>query len=77
MAAKWPRSVFLKRASLPLVPTSLIIAEYRVAAGVLPPGLVHKPFAAIASIICLALRSSFDAARTCAAASSALSFFGL
>ena len=27
LAAKWPRSVFLKRASLPLVATSLIIAE--------------------------------------------------
>jgi hypothetical protein len=39
--------------------------------GVLPSGLVHKPFAAIASIICLAFIGSFDAASTCAAASSA------
>jgi hypothetical protein len=36
-----PRSVFLNRASLPFVLSSLIIAEYNVAAGVLPPGEVQ------------------------------------
>src|SRR3712207_542519 len=34
-----PRSAFLNRASLPFTEISRMIAEYRVAAGVLPPGL--------------------------------------
>jgi hypothetical protein len=38
---KCPRSVFLNRDSFPLVPISLRIAEYSVAQGVLPPGLVQ------------------------------------
>ena len=78
LAVKCPRSVFLNRASLPLA--SDLPQDARntsVACGVLPPGLVHKPFAAIASIICFVVIGSFDAASTWAAASSALSFFGL
>ena len=45
--------------------------------GVLPPGLVHNPFLAIASIITLQFSGSLLAARTCAAASSAPTFFVL
>src|SRR5262245_20797176 len=36
-----PRSVFLKRLSLPFGFSSRRMAEYKVAAGVLPPGLVQ------------------------------------
>ena len=44
------------------------IAEYSVACGVLPPGLVHNPFAAIGSIIAFVFSGSFEAASTCSAA---------
>src|SRR4051812_24391704 len=42
-AANKPRSAFWNRDSLPLVAISREMAAWRVAAGVLPPGLVHKP----------------------------------
>ena len=53
---------------------SLSIAAYKVACGVLPPGLVKYFFAAICSIICLAVSGSLDSLRTLAAALIALSF---
>jgi hypothetical protein len=39
--------------------------------------LVHNPFAAIASTICLVFSGSLEAANTCAAASRALTFLVL
>jgi len=51
----WPRSVFTNRASAPLSLISRRMALYSVACGVLPPGLVHSPLAAIRSIIALVL----------------------
>src|SRR5688500_74130 len=75
--AKCPRSVFLNRASFPLALISRRMAEYKVACGVLPPGLVHKPFFSIASIISLQAIGSLASARTLAAAFKALSFLGL
>ena len=50
LSAKCPRSVFTKRDSSPLVVISRRIAAYKVACGVLPPGLCQYPFVAIASI---------------------------
>jgi hypothetical protein len=41
LIAKFPRSVFLNRDSFPFTEISRIIAEYKVAWGVLPPGLVQ------------------------------------
>src|SRR5262249_44716877 len=71
-----PRSVFLNRAAFPLGLSSRRMPAYRVAAGVLPPGLVQYFFAAIASISSphdIGLPSS---ANTRAAASSAVMRFG-
>jgi hypothetical protein len=50
LAARWPFEEFQNRASFHWTGISFAIAAQRVAWGVLPPGLVHKPFAAIASI---------------------------
>ncbi|MGD9720103.1 MAG: hypothetical protein AB7O59_08300 [Pirellulales bacterium] len=50
-----PRSTFLNRVSLPLVATSLSIAEFTVAREVANQRLVCSPSAAIASMICPAL----------------------
>jgi hypothetical protein len=51
--ANLPRSALTKRLCVPLVVISRAMAEYNVAAGVLPPGEFQYPFAAIASIISL------------------------
>src|SRR5262245_55270035 len=53
-----------------------MIAEYKVACGVAPPGLDHNPCVAIASTIAMQFIGSLLAARTCAAASSAETRFG-
>ena len=75
MAANLPRSVFLNRESLPLVFISRVIAEYKVAHGVAPPGDFQYLLAAIASIISLVVIGDLDSPSTFAAAASALSFF--
>ena len=74
MAANLPRSVFLKRESLPFVLISRVRALYKVAEGVLPPGLVQSFLAAIASISSLQVIACFVSINTLAAASMALSF---
>src|ERR1043165_9720303 len=74
--SNWPRSTFLKRASLPLVTVSRRIAAESVACGILPPGLSHRPCLAIASIISwdrMGLPAFF---KTVAAASKALMRLG-
>ena len=75
-AANFPRSVFLNRESFPLAASSRIMAEYRVAAGVLPPGLVQYPLAAICSNISFVVIAVPASASTRAAASRAETFFG-
>jgi hypothetical protein len=74
LRANWPRWVFTKRALAPLVLSSRSMAEYNVAEGVLPPGEVQYPLAAIAAIISWQLSEPPASANTCAAASRALSF---
>jgi hypothetical protein len=64
------------RDSFPFLPISRRMAEYSVAAGVFPPGLVQSPFAAIASIISPQVIGWPASARTLAAAAMALTFFG-
>lgn len=71
-AANLRCSVFAKRESVPLRLSSLSMAECKVRSGVAPPGLVHSPLAAIASIISLVVIGSPESASTFAAASSAL-----
>src|SRR5690606_4164362 len=77
VATKAPRSALAKREFSPFLPISRSIAAYRVASGVLPPGLVQRPSAAICSISSFARIGCFAFARTCAAASRALTFFAL
>ena len=50
VAVKWPFEDFWNRDSLPFTVISRVMAAKSVACGVLPPGLVHNPFDAIASI---------------------------
>ncbi|MFN7559941.1 MAG: hypothetical protein ACK5RX_11370 [bacterium] len=57
----------MNRAALPLAAISRMMAAYSVASGLLPPGLVHRPFAPIAAIISLARIGTSLAASTCAA----------
>lgn len=74
---KCPGLLFRKRDAKPLLAISREIAAYRVAAGVLPPGLIHNLDSAMRSISCGAVKP--DSAilpesddKTLAAASSAL-----
>ena len=66
--ANLPRSDFLNLDSFPLSRISRAILEYKVACGVLPPGVVQYPLAAIASIISLQFIGSPFSTRTFAAA---------
>src|SRR5262249_21908643 len=65
----------VKRALSPLVVSSRNMAEYNVAAGVLPPGEVQYCRALIAAISSLHVIGLPSSASTLAAASRALSFF--
>jgi hypothetical protein len=75
VAANRPRSTLLKRAVFPLAAISRMIAAYRVASGVLPLGLDHRPLALAASIISLARIGLSASASTFAAALMALRRF--
>ena len=75
--ANKPLSALRNRDSAFLVSISRRMAEYRVAAGVLPFGLDQYFLAAIASIIALVFIGSFDSASTWAAASRQESFIGV
>jgi hypothetical protein len=77
LRANLPRAAFTKRLSAPLAVISRAMAEYNVAAGVLPPGEIQYPFVAIASIIFVQDVGWPVSPSTLAAASSALTFLAL
>src|SRR5262245_35795146 len=68
-AANKPRSALRNREALPLSRISRLNAACSVACGVLPPGLVQRPFLDFASISALAFIGSLDSTSTLAAAS--------
>ena len=73
-AANRPGAALRNRAASPLLRISVLMAAWRVASGVFPPGLVQYPFAAIAPTSSLHVSAVPVSASTFAAAARALSF---